>query len=85
MYFTDLREVFDLFDFWDGRDGLIDAVKVGDLLRCCGLNPTQKVVLKHGGTKKEGTIYDFERFCKSEKCRIYVVVCDNLFSACTQS
>ncbi|KAJ8310793.1 hypothetical protein KUTeg_012658 [Tegillarca granosa] len=50
----DLREVFDLFDFWDGRDGLIDAVKVGDLLRCCGLNPTQKVVLKYGGTKKEG-------------------------------
>jgi hypothetical protein len=46
--------VFDLFDFWDGRDGLVDGAKIGDLLRCTGLNPTQAIVLKSGGTKKFG-------------------------------
>lgn len=51
---VDMKEVFDLFDFWDGRDGLIDAVKVGDLLRCCGLNPTNALIYKNGGTKKSG-------------------------------
>ena len=49
-----MREVFDLFDFWDGRDGLIDAVKVGDLLRCCGFNPTNALVYKNGGTRRSG-------------------------------
>lgn len=49
-----MKEVFDLFDFWDGRDGLIDAVKVGDLLRCCGLNPTNALIYKNGGTKRSG-------------------------------
>ena len=46
--------MFDLFDFWDGRDGLVDGAKVGDLLRCCELNPTNKLVFEHGGTKKLG-------------------------------
>jgi myosin light chain 6 len=56
-----VREVFDLFDFWDGRDGFVDGAKVGDVLRCCGLNPTNEVVLKHGGTKKMGEKqYKFE-------------------------
>ena len=50
----DVREVFDLFDFWDGRDGLIGAEKVGDLCRCLGLNPTQSLILKNGGTQKVG-------------------------------
>ncbi|CAI9736428.1 Myosin catalytic light chain LC-1, mantle muscle isoform 3 [Octopus vulgaris] len=50
----EVQDVFDLFDFWDGRDGLIDAVKVGDLLRCVGLNPTQELARRHGGTKKAG-------------------------------
>lgn len=50
----DVREVFDLFDFWDGRDGLVDGFKIGDLLRCTGMNPTQETVLKHGGAKKMG-------------------------------
>ncbi|KAL5005542.1 hypothetical protein ScPMuIL_018998 [Solemya velum] len=58
-----VREVFDLFDFWDGRDGLIDAEKCGDLMRCVGLNPTLKLVLKHGGTKRQGEKqYSFEEF-----------------------
>jgi len=57
----DVREVFDLFDFWDGRDGLVDGFKVGDLLRCCGLNPTQKLVFNNGGCKKLGEKqYKFE-------------------------
>lgn len=47
-------EVFDLFDFWDGRDGLVDAAKVGDFLRCLGLNPTEEQVLKSGGVSKMG-------------------------------
>jgi myosin light chain 6 len=56
-----VREVFDLFDFWDGRDGFVDGAKVGDVLRCCGLNPTNEVVLKHGGTKQMGEKqYKFE-------------------------
>lgn len=49
-----MREVFDLFDFWDGRDGLVDAAKVGELLRCIDLNPTNAMVERHGGTKKLG-------------------------------
>ena len=52
--FADVREVFDLFDFWDGRDGLVDGAKIGEMLRCCGLNPTNKIVLKNGGTEKFG-------------------------------
>jgi len=48
--------VFDLFDFWDGRDGLVDGFKLGDFLRCCGLNPTQTLVAESGGTKKLGKI-----------------------------
>ena len=52
--FSDVKDVFDLFDFWDGRDGLVDGAKVGDLLRCTGLNPTVKIILGHGGTKKLG-------------------------------
>lgn len=51
---VEVREVFDLFDFWDGRDGLVDGAKVGDFLRCCGLNPTNAIVLAHGGTKHLG-------------------------------
>ena len=50
-----MREVFDLFDFWDGRDGMVDGAKVGDFLRCCGLNPTNAMVVSNGGTKKLGT------------------------------
>jgi len=52
---ADVKEVFDLFDFWDGRDGLVDGFKVGDFLRCCGLNPTQASVFTNGGMKKLGT------------------------------
>uniref|UniRef100_A0A0L8GX12 EF-hand domain-containing protein n=1 Tax=Octopus bimaculoides TaxID=37653 RepID=A0A0L8GX12_OCTBM len=51
---SEVREVFDLFDFWDGRDGDVDAYKVGDLLRCLGMNPTNAQIHKHGGTKKMG-------------------------------
>ena len=54
LYPSEVREVFDLFDFWDGRDGLIDAVKVGDLLRCVELNPTEENVKQWGGTKAMG-------------------------------
>jgi len=57
----DVREVFDLFDFWDGRDGMVDGAKVADFLRCCGLNPTNNLVEKNGGTKKLGDKqYKFE-------------------------
>jgi len=53
--------VFDLFDFWDGRDGMVDGFKVGDFLRCCGLNPTQAIIISNGGTKKLGEKqYKFE-------------------------
>ena len=50
----DAREVFDLFDFWDGRDGEVDAFKLGDLLRCLNMNPTVATVNKHGGKDKMG-------------------------------
>ena len=57
----DVREVFDLFDFWDGRDGMVDGAKVADFLRCCGLNPTNTLVSKNGGTEKLGDKqYKFE-------------------------
>ena len=51
---ADVKEVFDLFDFWDGRDGLVDGAKIGDVMRCIGLNPTNKQILDNGGTKKFG-------------------------------
>jgi len=54
---SDVQEVFDLFDFWDGRDGLVDGAKIGDLLRCSGLNPTNELVLKNGGCPKFGSYY----------------------------
>ena len=53
--FADVQEVFDLFDFWDGRDGLVDAAKIGELLMCTGLNPTTDQVLKNGGESKMGS------------------------------
>jgi len=57
----DVRDVFDLFDFWDGRDGLVDGTKIGDVMRCIGLNPTNKMILDNGGTKKLGEKqYKFE-------------------------
>lgn len=57
----DLREVFDLFDFWDGRDGLVDAHKIGDFLRATGINVTMELIKKHGGTDKLGEKqYKFE-------------------------
>jgi len=52
---AEVQDVFDLFDFWDGRDSMVDGVKVGDFLRCCGLNPTQALVLANGGTANVGT------------------------------
>ena len=54
---ADVREVFDLFDFWDGRDGLVDGAKIGDVMRCIGLNPTNKQILDNGGTKKFGAYH----------------------------
>ena len=57
----DVKEVFDLFDFWDGCDGLVDGVKIGDVMRCCGLTPTNALCLQHGGCEKEGEKeYKFE-------------------------
>nr|prf myosin:SUBUNIT=essential light chain [Macrocallista nimbosa] len=59
----DAREVFDLFDFWDGRDGEVDAFKLGDLLlRCLGHNPTNAIVSKHGTEKMGEKSYKFEEF-----------------------
>jgi myosin light chain 6 len=59
----DAREVFDLFDFWDGRDGVVEAAKVGDVIRCLNLNPTLDSIYKNGGAKKMGERqYKFEEF-----------------------
>lgn len=54
LYFADVKEVFDLFDFWDGRDGLVDGAKLADFLYACGMNPTQAIVKANGGTEKLG-------------------------------
>jgi len=57
------KDVFELFDFWDGSDGAVDAFKTGDMLYCLGFNPTQETILKYGGTakknEKEHKIEDF--------------------------
>ncbi|XP_067669153.1 myosin essential light chain, striated adductor muscle-like [Haliotis asinina] len=59
----DCTEVFDLFDFWDGRDGDVDAAKTGDMLYCLGLNPTQKTIKSNGGVDKFGEkSYQLEEF-----------------------
>ncbi|ESO06211.1 hypothetical protein HELRODRAFT_64698, partial [Helobdella robusta] len=60
-HLPDVKEVFDLFDFWDGRDGMVDGAKLGDFLRCCGLNPTQAMIMENGGTKQFGEkLYKFD-------------------------
>jgi len=46
--------VFELYDFWDGRDGEVDAFKTGHMLYYLGLNPTQEIIEKNGGTTKLG-------------------------------
>ena len=84
LYFlsSDAREVFDLFDFWDGRDGEVDAFKLGDLLRCLNINPTCATVAKHGGTLKMGKTnktYFSGRFFRIFEILIFcfvVAICD---------
>jgi len=50
----DCQDVFELFDFWDGSDGNVDACKVGDMLRCSNFNPTFEFIRSVGGTEKPG-------------------------------
>jgi Ca2+-binding EF-hand superfamily protein len=59
----EIRDVFELYDFWDGRDGEVDAFKTGHMLYCLGLNPTQETIQKNGGTEKLGEkAYKLEEF-----------------------
>jgi len=59
----DAREVFDLFDFWDGRDAEVDGAKVGDVVRCLGINPKNSDVMSKGGAEKLGEkSFKFEEF-----------------------
>lgn len=67
---TDCKEVFDLFDFWDGRDGLVDAAKVGDFLRCLGLNPTEEQVQKNGGCQKMGELSSHAILTAGTNCNL---------------
>lgn len=62
LIFADLKDVFELFDFWDGRDGAVDAFKLGDVCRCLGINPRNEDVFAVGGTQKMGTssLYVFD-------------------------
>jgi len=57
----EVKDAFDLFDFWGGLSGTVDGAMVGDILRCAGLSPTQKLILENGGTTKKGEKqYKFE-------------------------
>lgn len=59
----EIRDVFELYDFWDGRDGEVDAFKTGHMLYCLGMNPTQETIEKNGGTMKMGQkAYKLEEF-----------------------
>ena len=58
FYIADVKEVFDLFDFWDGRDGLVDGAKLADFLYACGMNPTLAIVKANGGTEKLGWYFE---------------------------
>jgi len=59
----EIRDCFELFDFWDGRDGEVDAFKTGHMLFCLGFNPTQETIEANGGTKKMGEKgYKLEEF-----------------------
>jgi len=59
----EVQDVFELFDYFNGKKGGVDAVKTGDMLYCLGFNPTQDTIIEHGGTKekdvKEHKIEDF--------------------------
>lgn len=65
----EVQDVFELFSFWDSsegdkkKEGEVDAFKTGDMLYCLGFNPTQEVILKHGGSaekhKKGHKVEDF--------------------------
>jgi len=67
----DAFDVFDLFDYWDGSDGNVDGTKIGDMLRCAGLNPTEEFTQSVGGTtvagEKEFTFVEFEAVFKETK------------------
>lgn len=59
----EIRDCFELFDFWDGRDGEVDAFKTGHMLYCLGFNPTQETISANGGTAKMGEKgYKLEEF-----------------------
>ncbi|KAH9498828.1 hypothetical protein Btru_005258 [Bulinus truncatus] len=52
------------------RDGLIDAVKVGDLIRCVEPNPTLALIKVWGGNDKPGEKqYSYEEFTPSTNKR----------------
>ena len=36
--------------------GVVDGAKVGDVVRCMGMNPTIEMTIKHGGKKKFGML-----------------------------
>lgn len=52
LIFSDVQFAFSLYDT-DGT-GAVDGASLGDLLRACGLNPTDALTEKVGGTKKKG-------------------------------
>lgn len=52
LTFSDVTFAFSLYDT-DGQ-GTVDGGNLGDLLRACGLNPTDALIEKVGGTKKKG-------------------------------
>jgi len=57
----EIKDCFSCFDFWDGLKGTVDGTHLADLLRCSGLNPTIKLVMDNGGSKKKGEKqYKFE-------------------------
>lgn len=52
LIFSDVQFAFSLYDT-DGA-GAVDGASLGDLLRACGLNPTDALTEKVGGSKKKG-------------------------------
>ncbi|KAF7639920.1 EF-hand domain-containing protein [Meloidogyne graminicola] len=64
---TEIKEIFNLYD--EELDGKIDGIQIGEVVRACGLKPTNAMVWKAAGKeyKKKGE----KRFTFEEWMPIY--------------
>ncbi len=67
--FAEIKFAFEVYDF--KGDGKVDGFYIGDLIRACNVNPTNKTIDAIGGQKEKGkkiiTLEDMYPLFKSAK------------------